>query len=92
MTSSFSGQNPATPDDLFALFEALNISVIRHQHPFFQTFGSRRGLRLKVLFLGVDFPSLGPGFSLVKLGEISLLPDAARRRSTDFGEVFRTLF
>lgn len=37
MTSSFSVQNPATPDDLFALFEALNISVIRHQHPALRT-------------------------------------------------------
>lgn len=37
MTSSFSGQNPATPDDLFTLFEALNISVTRHQHPALRT-------------------------------------------------------
>jgi Ala-tRNA(Pro) deacylase len=33
MTLCYSGQPPVTPDALYALFDRLNISVIRHDHP-----------------------------------------------------------
>lgn len=49
MTTSFSRNTPATPDDLYALFDALNISVIKHDHPPLRTVEDSRLHRGKMV-------------------------------------------
>ena len=45
MTTCYSGQPPVTPDALYALFDQLNIPVIRHDHPPLRTVEDSRQYR-----------------------------------------------
>ena len=45
MTTCYSGQPPVTPDALYAIFEQLNIPVIRHDHPPLRTVEDSRQYR-----------------------------------------------